>query len=95
MTAEKFRERVFRIDLLEFAPDATGPVDLAEMTESRSKYGAAKIRFGSEDNLAGLKKSPGFRTQCQDFSTGVYCSPVLRHSAGLIQAANFRSAVVF
>jgi hypothetical protein len=25
----------------------------------------------------------------------VYCSPVLRHSAGLIQAANFRSAVVF
>jgi hypothetical protein len=26
---------------------------------------------------------------------GVYCSPVLRHSAGLIQAANFRSAVVF
>ena len=25
----------------------------------------------------------------------MYCSPVLRHSAGLIQAANFRSAVVF
>jgi hypothetical protein len=25
----------------------------------------------------------------------VYCSPVLRHSAELIQAANFRSAVVF
>jgi hypothetical protein len=25
----------------------------------------------------------------------LYCSPVLRHSAGLIQAANFRSAVVF
>jgi acyl dehydratase len=25
----------------------------------------------------------------------VYCGPVLRHSAGLIQAANFRSAVVF
>ena len=44
-----FRERVFRIDLLEFAPDATGLIDLAEMTESRSKYGAAKIRFWSED----------------------------------------------
>ena len=28
-------------------------------------------------------------------SAVVYCSPVLRHSAGLIQAANFRSAVVF
>ena len=25
----------------------------------------------------------------------MYCGPVLRHSAGLIQAANFRSAVVF
>jgi hypothetical protein len=25
----------------------------------------------------------------------MYCSPVLRHWAGLIQAANFRSAVVF
>jgi hypothetical protein len=25
----------------------------------------------------------------------LYCSPVLRHSAELIQAANFRSAVVF
>jgi transposase, IS30 family len=25
----------------------------------------------------------------------LYCSPLLRHSAGLIQAANFRSAVVF
>jgi hypothetical protein len=25
----------------------------------------------------------------------LYCGPVLRHSAGLIQAANFRSAVVF
>ena len=25
----------------------------------------------------------------------VYCSPVLRHPAGLIQAANFRSAVAF
>ena len=25
----------------------------------------------------------------------VYCGPVLRHSAELIQAANFRSAVVF
>ena len=26
---------------------------------------------------------------------GVYCSPVLRHPAGLIQAANFRSAIAF
>ena len=25
----------------------------------------------------------------------VYCGPVLRHSAGAIQAANFRSAVAF
>jgi hypothetical protein len=25
----------------------------------------------------------------------VYCSPVLRHPAGLIQAANFRSAIAF
>jgi methylated-DNA-[protein]-cysteine S-methyltransferase len=25
----------------------------------------------------------------------VYCGPILRHSAGLIQAANFRSAIVF
>ena len=25
----------------------------------------------------------------------VYCGPVLRHSAGLIQAANIRSVVVF
>ena len=25
--------------------------------------------------------------------SGVYCSPVLRHPAGLIQAANFRSAI--
>jgi hypothetical protein len=28
-------------------------------------------------------------------SQALYCGPVLRHSAGLIQAANFRSAVVF
>jgi hypothetical protein len=25
----------------------------------------------------------------------LYCSPVLRHPAGLIQAANFRSAIAF
>ena len=27
--------------------------------------------------------------------TPLYCSPVLRHPAGLIQAANFRSAIAF
>jgi hypothetical protein len=36
LSAEVFRERGFRIDLFEFAPDGTGLIDLAEMTESRS-----------------------------------------------------------
>ena len=35
------------------------------------------------------------RLERSNFSIKVYCSPVLRHSAGLIQAANFRSTVVF
>jgi Transposase DDE domain group 1 len=40
------------------------------------------------------------RLSCRMFATSavrlqLYCSPVLRHSAELIQAANFRSAVVF
>ena len=30
-----------------------------------------------------------------DAILNVYCSPVLRHPAGLIQAANFRSAIAF
>ena len=29
------------------------------------------------------------------FNLGLYCGPVLRHPAGLIQAANFRSAIAF
>jgi hypothetical protein len=32
---------------------------------------------------------------CLRAAAGVYCSPVLRHPAGLIQAANFRSAIAF
>ena len=30
-----------------------------------------------------------------DITKTMYCSPVLRHPAGLIQAANFRSAIAF
>ena len=50
LPAEMFSERVFRIDLFEFALDATGLIDLAEMTQGRCEYGAAKIRFGNEEN---------------------------------------------
>jgi peptide/nickel transport system substrate-binding protein len=47
------------------------------------------------DGEAGAGKGcRGKRWQARD-NMGLYCSPVLRHSAGLIQAANFRSAVVF
>ena len=37
------------------------------------------------------------KTGCelQERGTTLYCSPVLRHPAGLIQAANFRSAIAF
>jgi two-component system, chemotaxis family, CheB/CheR fusion protein len=35
------------------------------------------------------------RRRMQVSRNDMYCSPVLRHSAELIQAANFRSAVVF
>jgi hypothetical protein len=31
----------------------------------------------------------------QSANRDLYCGPVLRHPAGLIQAANFRSAVAF
>ncbi len=43
-------ERVFRIDLHEFPPDAAGLVDLAEMPEGGRKRGAGKIRSGHEAN---------------------------------------------
>ena len=56
-------------------------------------------------NLPSLEEGQGrLRLLCGTMSAvavpllcrrGVYCSPVLRHSAELIQAANFRSAVVF
>ena len=36
--------------------------------------------------LSNQEKSPTLR---------LYCGPVLRHSAGAIQAANFKSAVAF
>src|SRR5208282_2570624 len=31
-------------------PDATGPIDIAEMTKSGSEYGAAEIRAGHKEN---------------------------------------------
>ena len=37
--AQMFTERIFRVDLFEFAPNATGLVDLAEMTESGRERG--------------------------------------------------------
>src|SRR5262245_15083975 len=46
--AEMLAERVFRIDLHEFAPDASGLVDLAEMAKGGRKRGAGKIRSGHE-----------------------------------------------
>src|SRR6185312_14164194 len=48
--AEMLAERVFRIDLHEFAPDASGLVDLAEMAKGGRKRGAGKIRSGHEAN---------------------------------------------
>ena len=35
------------------------------------------------------------RTTPMSIYSRLYCGPVLRHSAGLIQAANFQSVVVF
>jgi hypothetical protein len=42
--------------------------------------------------------APGLYLRCvgaQQPGRCVYCSPVLRHPAKLIQAANFRSAIAF
>ena len=41
-----FAERVFRIDFFEFAPDATGLIDLTEMTERVTLKGSDR-RYGT------------------------------------------------
>jgi hypothetical protein len=72
--------------------------------------GVQQTTFGSPETLGYMEKivetaigdifAGKFALLCNymasEFAnTIVYCGPVLRHSAELIQAANFRSAVVF
>jgi hypothetical protein len=65
--------------------------------KNRLQYGSGaselELRFGRGPRLP--KYIPASDCANIRVSTAMYCSPVLRHSAGLIQAANFRSAVVF
>jgi hypothetical protein len=66
---------------------------------TRKQYSAEeKIRIvleglRGEDSIAELCRREGIAQR--GLRPLMYCSPVLRHSAELIQAANFRSAVVF
>jgi hypothetical protein len=50
LPAEMRSERVFRIDLHEFAADATGLFDVAEMTKRGSEHGAREIRSPHKAN---------------------------------------------
>jgi hypothetical protein len=44
-------------------------------------------------NILEQQRQCGIYYRAHSLWGEVYCGPVLRHSAGLIQAANFRSAV--
>jgi hypothetical protein len=74
--------------------DLDGKDDRAEAAGAGAGVGAAL--GGTAGLLAGLglMAIPGVGPVV---AAGwlVYCSPVLRHPAGLIQAANFRSAIAF
>jgi hypothetical protein len=50
LPADVFGERVAWVDLFEFAPNATGLIDLAEMTKRGNEYGTGKIRPGHKEN---------------------------------------------
>ena len=50
-------EGIVRIDFLELGPDATGLIDLTEMTERGSEHGAREIRaWHQEDPLPQLRR---------------------------------------
>ena len=55
-----FAERVFRIDLLEFAPDATGLVDFTEMTKGGREETREKSVSGYEENALSEKSGRCF-----------------------------------
>jgi hypothetical protein len=57
--------------------------------------GQAVVRVESWQNFTDTRCESSNPSSTDGGSFSLYCSPVLRHSAGLIQAANFRSAVVF
>ena len=61
---------------------------------------AAGLKIGDDWNaitIIALSQSSPLKAIAElvENSIDVYCSPVLRHPAGLIQAAHFRSAIAF
>jgi hypothetical protein len=76
-------------------PERTDPGDAECQSDGK---GSENKRYAVADHVISQLKEHGDPWKlCEEARPkgGVYCSPVLRHSAGLIQAANFRSAVVF
>ena len=54
------------------------------------------MQLASYQQGLGLGETPNLdRIANEGARFMLYCSPVLRHPAGLIQAANFRSAIAF
>ena len=51
--------------------------------------------LGGDDYIVGGAGADALNGDTGSDTASLYCSPVLRHPAGLIQAANFRSAIAF
>ena len=68
-----------------------GEAEAASGCSPQTGVAARRLAPGCFHNTV-LKKSEDAHDQLRP---SVYCGPVLRHPAGLVQAANFRSAVAF
>jgi hypothetical protein len=66
---------------------------LAAPSTAEAKRVALVVGINIHDNLAPGQQLQKARNDAR--AVAVYCGPVLRHLAGPIQAANFRSAIAF
>ena len=71
--------------------DAKFDLEQVDLREKKTKKGDDYWKINPKGQVPLLELDDG-----QMISEGpVYCGPVLRHPAGPIQAANFRSAIAF
>jgi hypothetical protein len=70
---------------------------ISRSKETKASFCVCTVSIvGGFDRLAdGARGEPLLTQSAADIAEDVYCGPVLRHPAGPIQAANFRSAIAF